>query len=194
MVIRGLPSIRRCILPSTHRLTTIWNHQKWFKPRDYFSHSKVYKSSKVKSLKKWDCPYYHYKNCVRVSTVIVIQLIDDPKWTARFKRLDSYKILDAFEWHYIRMEWRPEDRWTWHFRFRLWITTFWILGLPRVVLWTFCLLDLVKLIENLFPISDRDGYRYGTTGHNQLFFRTGNYWTLHKAKFGPICFWYADPR
>ena len=51
VVIRGLPSLRPCILPSTHRLTTIWNHQKSFKPRDYFSHSKVYKSSKVKSLK-----------------------------------------------------------------------------------------------------------------------------------------------
>ena len=31
----------------------------------------------------------------------------------------------------------------------------------------FCLLDLVKLIENLFPISDLCGCRYGTAGHNQ---------------------------
>ena len=75
------------------------------------------------------------------------------------------------------------DRWTWHFRFRLWITTFWILGLTGVVLWTFRLLDLVKLIENLFPISDRGGYRYGTAGHNQLFFRTGNY----RNRYRPDC-------
>jgi len=174
VVIRGLPSIRPCILPSTHRLTTIWNHQKWFKPRDYFSHSKVYKSSKVKSLKKWDCPYYHYKNCVRVSTVIW------SSWSmTQSGQLGLKDWIHTRPWtpssDTIRMEWRPEDRWTWHFRFRLWITTFWILGLPRVVLWTFCLLDLVKLIENFFPLSDRGGYRYGTTGCDQLFFRIGNY-------------------
>ena len=44
VVSRWLYSIRPFILPSSHRLTTIWNHQKSFKPRDYFSHSKAYKS------------------------------------------------------------------------------------------------------------------------------------------------------
>ena len=81
VVIRGLPSIRPCILPSTHRLTTIWNHQKWFKPRDYFSHSKVYKSSKVKSL----------KNYFRAKLILFEKLLTKNSYVITDKNIPQFK-------------------------------------------------------------------------------------------------------